>query len=230
MAKKKKELTFDDILEMIYYFLKEKLSFDDIQAITFIASGILLPLSIFLGFFYTKIEMFQNTFYITMAIDILVAIYSVFKFRYYKTKRINFIEKLESKSIIVVDDIDDVNKLNPYEFELFIKEYFIKKGYKAWTTKKTHDNGADVIAEKNDQRIAIQVKYSSNSIKGYAVYQTLRGKYNYIADKAILVTNSELTSGAKLDAIRDGIEVIDGNSISLFLRKNDSIKVSCKTK
>lgn len=54
MPNKKKELTIDDILEKIYYFLKEKLSFDDIQAITFIASIILLPFSLFFGYIYSN--------------------------------------------------------------------------------------------------------------------------------------------------------------------------------
>ena len=227
MAKKKKELTIDDVLESIYYFLKEKLNFDDIQAITLIASLIWIPISIFLGFSSSKIETFQISFYITLVIDFLVIIYSIIKWKYFKNRRINFIEKLDKK-FIEINDVDDLNSLNPYEFELFIKEYFIKNGYKAWTTKKTHDNGADVIAEKNNERVAIQVKYSSKSIKGYAVYQAQRGKYNYMADKAMLVTNNELTSQAKLDAIRDKVEVIDGNAISLFLRKSGGLKVIYK--
>ncbi|MDY0277185.1 MAG: restriction endonuclease [Acholeplasma sp.] len=227
MTKKKKELTFDDILETIYYFLKDKLKFDDIQAITLLASIFLIPVSLFLGFFYTRIETFQISLYIILGLDFFVIAYSIIKYKYFKNKRIDFIEKLEKKSK-EVKNIDDIDELDPLEFEIFVRDFFIKKGYKAWTTKRTYDNGADVLAEKGNERIAIQVKHSSKTLSAFAVYQTREGKINYKADKAILVTNNELTNKAKLSAIRDVIEVIDRNDISLFLRKNPSITITYK--
>lgn len=92
--------------------------------------------------------------------------YSIIKFKYFQNRRFNFIKEFKDKTI-EVKNLDDINNLNPIEFECFIREFFIRKGYKAWTTKKTYDNGADVIAEKNDEKIAIQVKHSIKSINGY---------------------------------------------------------------
>ena len=227
MKRKKKDIKFDDVLESVYYFLKDKLRFDDIQSITFLASVFLVPFSLFFGFFYTQIETFQASFYITVGVDFAVVIYSVVKFKYFKNKRIDFIEKLEKKSI-EVKSIEDIDDLDPIEFEFFVRELFIKKGYKSWTTKRSNDNGADVLAEKGDELIAIQVKHSSKSLTAFAVYQTREGKISYKADKAILVTNSELTNKAKLSAIRDDIEVFDRSDISLFLRKNSSIAITYK--
>lgn len=222
MSKKSKEISFEDVLERLYYFLKEKLSFDDIQAITMIFSIILLPISAFLGFSRTPIETFKIAFFITLGFDLIVIVYSIIKFKYFKNKRILFIKQF-SETSIEVKDLDGVNKLNPIEFEYFVKEFFVRRGYKAWTTKRAYDNGSDVIADLNDERIAIQVKHSINSVNGYAIFQAVRGKDNYKADKAILVTNSELTNQAKLDAIRYNVEVIDGHDISKYFRKNKSI-------
>jgi restriction system protein len=103
---------------------------------------------------------------------------------------------------IVVKNIGDIDRLNPIEFEYFVRDFFALQGYTTWTTKTTNDNGADVIAEKNNERIAIQVKHSSKSINGNGVYQAERGRHNYRAEKAILITNNEFTNQAKLDAIR----------------------------
>lgn len=222
MSKKNKELSFDDVIEYIYYFLKDKLKFDDVQAITMICSILLIPISVIFGFLYVKLETFQISLFITLGIDLAVIVYSIVKFKYFKNKRIYFIKQFNDK-IIEVKNLEDINKLNPIEFEFFVKEYFIRKGYKAWTTKKSYDNGADVIAEKNDEQISIQVKHSLKSINGYSVFQADRGRYNYKADKAILVTNSELTNQAKLDAMRYNVEFIDKHELSQYLRKNKSI-------
>lgn len=227
MSKKKKELTIDDILEPIYYFLKNKLNFDDIQAITFISSLVLIPTSLLLGFSYTKISTFQIALYITLGIDLIVILYSIVKFKYFKNKRINFVKELQNNTI-EINSMDDVDNMNSIEFEFFVRELFTKQGYKSWTTKKTHDNGADVVAEKNNERIAIQVKHSAKTINGYGVYQAERGKHNYKADRAILITNSEFTNQAKLDANRLDVKLIDEHDISLFLRKNPNIKFTYK--
>lgn len=224
---KKKKYTFDDILEIAYYFLKNKLKFDDIQAVTFLASIILIPISILLGFSSSKIETFQISLYITLGLDIIVVAYSIIKYKYFRDKRINFIEKMENKSI-EVKNIDDVNNLDPIEFEYFVQEFFIRKGYKAITTKKSNDKGADVIAEKGSERIAIQVKHSLKPISVNAIYETIEGKSSYRADKAILFTNSELTYKAENCAMRNEIEVIYNHDISQFLRKNPSIKFRIK--
>lgn len=223
MKKEKKELNFDDILETIYYFLKEKLKFDDIQAIAFLSSIILIPLALFLGFFYTQIQSFKLVLYITLGLDLIVIVYSIVKFKYFKNKRIFFIEQMENK-VIEVKDIQDIDNLNPIEFEYFVRELFSLQGYSAWTTKKTYDNGADVVAENSNERIAIQVKHSSKSINGYGVYQAARGRRNYKADKAVLITNNEFTSQAKLDAIDSNVTLIDAHDISKFLRNNKSVK------
>jgi HJR/Mrr/RecB family endonuclease len=227
VSEHKNKSPLDEIIEKLYYLLKDKLGFDDIQAVTLISSMILIPLGLFFGFFYTQIESFRLVFYITVAIDILVIAYSIIKFKYFKNKRIFFTKQLVSKSI-EVKNIQDVNNLNPVEFEYFVREMFARQGYRAWTTQKTHDNGADVIAEKNNERVAIQVKHSNKSISGYGVYQAYRGRYNYKAEKAILVTNNEFTNQAKLDAIRDSVQLIDSHEISRFLRKIESIKLTYK--
>lgn len=227
MSKKKNELTLDDIIESIYYFLKNKLNFDDIQATTFISSLFLIPISLLLGFLYMQISTFQIALYITIGLDISVIVYSILKFKYFKNKRINFVKELENKTV-EISNIDDVNKMNPIEFEYFVRELFARQGYKSWTTKKTNDDGADVVAEKNNERIAIQVKHSTKTINGYGVYQAERGKHNYKADRAILITNNEFTNQAKLDAIRLDVKLMDQHDISLFLRKISKIKVEYK--
>lgn len=217
----------DIALEKFYYFLKNKLKFDDVQATALILSLILIPLSLFLGFFYTKIETFQLVFYITLFADALVVLYSVIKFKYFKNKRINFIKEFEHKTI-EVKSVEDLDELNPLEFECFVREMFIKQGFRAWTTKRSHDKGVDVVAEKGTERFVIQVKYSSKSVNGDAIFQVNYGKTDYKANKAIVVTNSKFTDRAILYAKQYKVDLIDEGNISRFLRNNPSIKFTYK--
>lgn len=228
MSKKNEEIDFGDVIEKLYYFLKLKLNFDDIQAGTTIASLILLPVSGYLGFLNNDM-IFITMFFITIAIDVFVIVYSVIKLKYFKNAKVNFIkefeEKLKANKKIIVSTIQDVNVLNPYEFETFAREYFKRNGYRAWNTQKSYDKGADVVAEKGKLRTVIQVKHSRKSLSPYAVYQVMRAKHAYHAEVGVLFTNSQLTSGAILDAQRDDIKEINGHMISKYLRNNDPIEI-----
>lgn len=228
MAKIKKD-DFEIVVEKMYWFLKTKLHFDDIQASTTIASIILLPITFYLGIANVSAA-FKNMFFITVGLDILVLFYSFIKFKYFKNAKIHFIKesitKLERNKKITISNIQDVNNLNPYEFEAFAKLFFIRNGYMAWNTQQSHDNGADVIAEKGKLRTVIQVKLSKNSLNGYAVYQVVRAKHAYQAEKGVLFTNSQLTNGAILDSQRDNVIVINGHDIGKYLRNNDPIVIT----
>lgn len=229
MKKNNKKDNFELMLEQIYFFLKDRFGFDDIQAVVFIISILVLPLSAYLGFSSTNTILIR-IFVITLSISILTIIYSIIKHRYFNNIKLNFIKefenKIELKIQIVVSNIQDINNLNPYEFEKFAKEFFKIKGYTAWITKASHDNGADVIAEKDNVRIAIQVKHKQKSLVVYDVYQVVRAMHSYKAEKGILFTNSELTSSAILDAQRNNFQVINGHDISKYLRNSRPIIVT----
>lgn len=226
--KKEDEYTIDDLVQKLYNYLKYKLNFDDIQATMTIFSLIVLPLSGYLGFSnYDTI--FIQLFCGTLIVDLIVLIYSILKYKYMQNSRKNFVndfkEKMKKNSKLVISNIAQVNDLSPYEFELFAKEYFKIKGYRTSPTQKTHDKGADVIIERGKYRTVVQVKHSKNTIKPYAVYQVVMAKKDYEADKCILFTNSDLTRTATHYAQTDQIQVINGHSISKYLRNNDPIRI-----
>jgi len=88
---------------------------------------------------------------------------------------------------------------SPREFEEFITELFTKMGYSASTTSISADYGADVIAKKDNENIAIQVKRYKlgNKVGVKDVNQVLGSMYRYNANKAIMITTSYFTSAAK---------------------------------
>lgn len=66
------------------------------------------------------------------------------------------------QNAILRTNISQVDKLTPYEFEKWVARFLRIAGYKASATKKSGDYGVDVVAEKDNTSIAIQVKNSQN--------------------------------------------------------------------
>ena len=221
---------FDIIIEKIYFFLKNKLNLDDVQAIIIIASLILLPITFFFGIGYTQINEFRIAFLITIGLDSITILYSIVKAKYFKNKRIYFIKefdkKIEESKQIVVKTIDDVDNLTPFEFELFVKEYFIQRGYEAINTQMSHDHGADVIARKNNVKYVIQAKLHSKPLASFVVDRVNYAKRRYLADKGIIITNNDVTNQALLYAADQDVELIRRQDIDYYLRKNNSITIN----
>jgi len=111
--------------------------------------------------------------------------------------------------------------LSPYEFEDFISELFSKMGYDAKVTSRSGDFGADVIAQKNNEKILIEVKkYSEGTnIRPDQVQRTLGAIWKYNADKAVFITTSNFTVRAK-EIEKDGpIELWNKKILHEMVRK-----------
>ncbi len=55
-------------------------------------------------------------------------------------------------------DIEDVDQLDGYEFEDFLKNLFIKMGYQVEQTRLSGDQGADLVVVKFGEKTVIQAK------------------------------------------------------------------------
>ena len=106
---------------------------------------------------------------------------------------------------------NDFANISPIDFEGFIADLFRKMGYRVDLTSATGDYGADLIAAKEMNRIAVQVKrYNlNNSVGAPVVQQTLGSMYKYNANKSILVTTSYFTKQAIEQARNAPIELWD---------------------
>ena len=110
--------------------------------------------------------------------------------------------------------IYDIDRLTGVEFEKFMEELLGANGYlDAQVTGKAGDQGGDILAYKDDEKLIFQAKnYALNhKITNSAVQEVLGAIAYYGADKGIVVTNSFFTSSAK--------ELADVNNISLWDRR-----------
>lgn len=102
---------------------------------------------------------------------------------------------------------------NGIEFEIFLSTLLNKLGYKSYITQKSNDFGADIIAEKDNIKYAIQCKFYSSSIGVSAIQEVLGGKEYYNCNIGIVATNSCFTKQAIELANKSNVILWDGNYI-----------------
>ena len=114
-------------------------------------------------------------------------------------------------------ELDFSNIQNGYEFEEYVANLYKKMGYTIEeVTKKSGDQGADVIAFKDNIKYVIQVKFYNNPVGNKAVQEVVASIGMYNADIGIVITNSTFTSSAVKLAQANNIELVDGEKIEEY--------------
>jgi len=128
--------------------------------------------------------------------------------QYKLLKAIQFEEKLgrdQDKKII----INEIEHLDGFEFENLIGNLFKKAGYKVQVTKKSGDQGADIIAEKDGISTAIQTKKYNGTVGNKAVQEIVAAMKFYDCDKSVVITTGTFTKAAIELAERNEVQLID---------------------
>lgn len=104
------------------------------------------------------------------------------------------------------------------EFEDYVIEILHSAGTEATATPKSHDYGADIIAERDGHRYAIQCKYYRGPVGISSVQEVISSLKFYNAEYGAVVTNSTYTQEARNLAEVNGVCLIDGDML-----QNESI-------
>lgn len=113
-------------------------------------------------------------------------------------------------------NLSSVDELDGLEFEVAVSILYEKKGYKVQLTKASGDFGVDLLAEKGQERIAVQAKRYSGTVGVKAVQEVAAGGFYYKATKAVVVTNSYYTPAAKKMAGELGVELVNRKRLALM--------------
>lgn len=98
--------------------------------------------------------------------------------------------------------------MTPVEFEIFCAEELRNTGWNVRVTKKSHDQGVDVVAEKDGMRVVIQCKLYSQPVGNKAVQEVVAAKAYEQAYYGVVVTNNSYTSTAEQLAAINGIRLL----------------------
>lgn len=96
---------------------------------------------------------------------------------------------------------------DPYDFERYCAQILQDSGWDARTTS-SNDQGADVIATKDDFRIVLQCKLYNNTVGNFAVQEVVAAQAHESANAAAVVTNSTFTKSAIALAQTNGITLL----------------------
>ena len=107
--------------------------------------------------------------------------------------------------------------MTPADYEYLVGEYFRKLGYHVTVTPASNDYGIDIIATKENEKIAIQAKMYGGTIRKVN-RQTIFELYGAAAyadcDRAMLATNGRVLDDARRVADKLGIEILSIGSVS----------------
>ena len=120
---------------------------------------------------------------------------------------------------INVSSLEELRRLDPYQFEKVVGDYFRDCGYVVQQTKRSNDGGKDLIMYKGGQTYYVEVKrYGKSHPVDRPLIQKLVGACHPNNAKGIFVTTSRFTKGAIDEAHRSNIQLIDGDQFIRLLR------------
>jgi len=112
------------------------------------------------------------------------------------------------------DQLQWIRGMTPKQFEEFVAELFRKLGYSAEAVGKSHDEGIDVVIEKDGHRHYVQCKKYVASVPAHAVRDFFGAMVGRGADsKGFFVTTGVFSEEAMQFAQDKPIELIDGQEL-----------------
>lgn len=112
-----------------------------------------------------------------------------------------------------------IDKMKGDEFENFVKYCYETLGFSVEKTKKSGDQGIDLIIKKHFRKTGIQLKRYSGAVGNFAVQEVVAGKKYYKLDRVCVLTNSVFTKSAKELAKANGVELLDRNDLKKLIEK-----------
>jgi len=101
-----------------------------------------------------------------------------------------------------------------------LKNLFKKMGYQVIHTPLSHDQGADLILEKEGTRFVVQAKNWTANVGNSAVQEIVPAVKHYQAHKAIVISSSGFTVSAIELARSNNVELWDRTRLSTILEDN----------
>jgi restriction system protein len=135
----------------------------------------------------------------------------------YKRKQAK--ERLRNSRIEEIDSMDGI------QFEYYLKELYLSRGFGVEVTSASGDYGADLVLKKDGKKIVAQAKRYSKDVGIKAVQEVIGAKSYYRADVAWVVTNSYFTKAARELAQTGNVRLVDRDELIDFILELNSAAV-----
>ena len=86
---------------------------------------------------------------------------------------------------------------SPLDFERWCAQVLGQNGWRTTVTKASGDQGADVLAEKDEQTVVLQCKLYTGAVGNKAVQEAFSAQRHYATRRSAVVTNAQFTKSAQ---------------------------------
>ena len=130
-----------------------------------------------------------------------------------------------TSALAQIDHRTDLMDMDPHEFEKLVAALFRAKGYDAWHTQSSRDDGIDAVATKADPYVPteclIQVKRVRSVVPPKDI-QALIGamREHPTATNGLLVTTSRFSDRTRQRARAQGIATMEGAELGLQIKEH----------
>lgn len=108
-----------------------------------------------------------------------------------------------------MSDINEIDRMDGYQFETYLGSLFERLGYVANVTQSSGDFGADLILYAENRKIVVQAKRYTGTVGVSAVQEIASAKAYYDAHEAWVVTNSSFSKPAYQLANANDVLLLD---------------------
>jgi restriction system protein len=121
--------------------------------------------------------------------------------------------------------IEEIDSMDGIQFEYYLNELYLSRGYGVEVTSASGDYGADLVLKKNGKKIVAQAKRYSKDVGIKAVQEVIGAKSYYRADEAWVVTNSYFTKAARELAQTGNVRLVNRDELIDFILELNSATV-----
>lgn len=120
-------------------------------------------------------------------------------------------EKLRALKMSNIDEMGGV------EFERYVGYLLSQQGFSSKYTSVSGDYGVDIVAQRGEEKWAIQVKRYTGLVGREAISDAIAGVAHYRCNKAMVVTNSHFTPAAKTLAASNNCVLVDRDKLAEWM-------------
>jgi uncharacterized CHY-type Zn-finger protein len=117
------------------------------------------------------------------------------------------------------NNIGEFENLNGHQFEKYLENLFSILGYQVKCTKKSGDQGADLIIKKDNEKTVVQAKKYSNPVTNKAIQEVVASKKYYTSNNAMVVSTSSFTKSAIELAKSNDVELWDKHKLNKVIEE-----------
>jgi restriction system protein len=120
--------------------------------------------------------------------------------------------------------IANIDAMPGIDFERYLQKLLSMQGYRVRMTPVSGDLGVDLVASRNGDNIAIQVKRYNTKVSRRAISDAVAGMQHYRGNKAMVITNNYFTPGAVTLARSTGCILADRDTLARWIVEFQNVR------